>query len=187
MEFKFSFNLENYQIPKNSKFWNYSFLWYFVAFAIFPSFILSFDINFIFYCSDSRKFGRSIFSRSLIFKFEISASLKIYCSKFRPSPKFRSSISKLSIFLNNWLKSVFYFMQMFWFVKRIWLTLARLRWFGIRPSCLHFRKNFCCCIECRLDSLILFHCLKAQWIWYPSWLSMWLKKLIFASFLPGEK
>ena len=35
----------------------------------------------------TRKFGRSTFARSLIFKFEIWAILKFYCSKFLPSPK----------------------------------------------------------------------------------------------------
>ena len=43
--------------------------------------------NFMFYCSDSRKFGRSIFASSFIFKFEISVILKFYCSKFWPSPE----------------------------------------------------------------------------------------------------
>ena len=51
-------------------------------FAIFSIFILPFDINVIFYCGDTRKFGHSTFARSLIFKFEISAILKFYCSKF---------------------------------------------------------------------------------------------------------
>ena len=36
----------------------------------------------------TRKFGRSTFARSLIFKFEISAILKFYCSKFLPSPQY---------------------------------------------------------------------------------------------------
>ena len=52
---------------------------------------LHFDINeirrfifliFIFYCSDSRKSGRSTFEHSLIFKFGMSAILKFNCSKF---------------------------------------------------------------------------------------------------------
>ena len=36
----------------------------------------------------TRKFGRSAFERSLIFKFELSAILKFYCSKFKPSSIF---------------------------------------------------------------------------------------------------
>ena len=51
-------------------------------------FILPLNINFIFYCSDSGKFGCSTFARSLIFKFEISAILKFYCSTFWPSSEF---------------------------------------------------------------------------------------------------
>ena len=52
---------------------------------------LPFDINelrrfifwiFIFYCTDSRKFGCSTFEHSLIFKFEMLAILKFDCSKF---------------------------------------------------------------------------------------------------------
>ena len=46
--------------------------------------MLSFDMNFIFYCSESLKFSRSTFARSIIFKFEISAILKIYFSEFWP-------------------------------------------------------------------------------------------------------
>ena len=33
----------------------------------------------------TRKFGHCTFKRSLIFKFEMSAILKFYCSKFQPS------------------------------------------------------------------------------------------------------
>ena len=40
---------------------------------------------FIFLIFISRKFGLSTFKRSLIFKFETSAILKFYCSKFEPS------------------------------------------------------------------------------------------------------
>ena len=46
------------------------------------------NINLIFYSTDSRKFGRSAFERSLIFKFETSAILKFYCSNFWPAPTF---------------------------------------------------------------------------------------------------
>ena len=74
------------KIPKISKFWNYSSIRYSARFAILLIFILPFNINFIIYCSDSRKFGRSTFARSLIFKFKISAILRFYCSKFWPSP-----------------------------------------------------------------------------------------------------
>ena len=52
----------------------------------------------------TRKFGRSTFARSLIFKFEISAILKFYCSKFWPSsiPWLSWSILKnLSTILNS--------------------------------------------------------------------------------------
>ena len=34
----------------------------------------------------TRKFGRSTFERSLIFKFEMLTILKFDCSKFQPSP-----------------------------------------------------------------------------------------------------
>ena len=64
------------KILKISKFWNCSSIRYSAPIAILPIFILPFDINFIFYCSDTRKFGRSTFERSLIYKFEISAILK---------------------------------------------------------------------------------------------------------------
>ena len=37
----------------------------------------------------TRKFGRSTFELSLIFKFEMLAILKFDCSKFQPSPKIR--------------------------------------------------------------------------------------------------
>ena len=66
-----------FDIPHYSQFFRFSYL--------------HFDINefrhfifwiFIFYCSDSRKFGRSIFERSLSFKFNILAILKFDCSKF---------------------------------------------------------------------------------------------------------
>ena len=70
------------KMPKIIKFYNCSSIRYFAPFAILPIFILPFDINFIFYYSDSCKFGRSTFERSLIFKFEISAILEFYCSKF---------------------------------------------------------------------------------------------------------
>ena len=70
------------KIPKFSNFWNCSCIRYSAPFAILSIFILPFDINFIFYCGDTRKFGHSTFARSLIFKFEISAILKFYCSKF---------------------------------------------------------------------------------------------------------
>ena len=74
------------KIPRISKFWNCSSIWYSALFGILSIFILPFDINFILYYSDSRKFGRSKFARSLIFKFEIAAILQFYCSKFWPSP-----------------------------------------------------------------------------------------------------
>ena len=75
-------------------FWNHLSIRYSVPFAILPIFILPVDINFIFYSSDSRKSGRSTFARSLIFKFEISAILKFYCSKFWTSPNIdRESIA----------------------------------------------------------------------------------------------
>ena len=70
------------KIPNISKFWNCSSIRYFAPFAIWPIFILPFDINFIFYYSDSREFSLSTIECSLIFKFEISAILKFYCSKF---------------------------------------------------------------------------------------------------------
>ena len=76
------------KIPKISKFWNFFPIWYSALFAIFSIFISFFDISFIFYYSDSRKFVHSAFARSLIFKFEISAILQFYCSKFWPSPKY---------------------------------------------------------------------------------------------------
>ena len=38
---------------------------------------------------DSRKFGRSIFERLLIFKFEMLAILKFDCSKFKPLPQIK--------------------------------------------------------------------------------------------------
>ena len=68
---------------------------YSAPFEILSIFMLPFDIKFIFYCGDTRKFGRSTFARSLIFKFEISAILKFYCSKFRPSPELIKKISQL--------------------------------------------------------------------------------------------
>ena len=80
------------QILKMTKFWDCSSIRYFASPVILPILIFSlFDINefqrfifsiFIFYCSDSRMFGRSTFESSLIFKFEISVILKFYCSKF---------------------------------------------------------------------------------------------------------
>ena len=66
------FDIRNFEIPK---YWSF--------------YISSFQIltpTLIFYYSDFRKFGRFTFARSLIFEFEISAILKFYCSKFRPSP-----------------------------------------------------------------------------------------------------
>ena len=74
------------KIPKIGEFRNCSSIWYFALFAILSIFILPFDINFIFYCGDTRKFGHSTFARSLIFQFEIPAVLKFYCPKFWPSP-----------------------------------------------------------------------------------------------------
>ena len=74
------------KISKISKFLNFPFIRYSASFKIFPIFILPYNINFISYCSDSRKFGSSTSARSLIFKFEISVILKFYYSKFRPSP-----------------------------------------------------------------------------------------------------
>ena len=79
------------RIPKFSNFWNCSSTRYSAPFAIFSIFLLPFDINFIFYCGDPRKFDHSTFARSLIFKFEISTILKFYCSKFWPSPNFNAS------------------------------------------------------------------------------------------------
>ena len=55
------------------------------------NFLIPFDVNefrrfifsiFIFYSSDSHKFGRSTFERSLIFKFEMLAILQFDGSKF---------------------------------------------------------------------------------------------------------
>ena len=52
---------------------------------------LTFDTNefcrfiyaiFIFYCSDSRKFGHSTFELSLVFEFEMLTILKFYCLTF---------------------------------------------------------------------------------------------------------
>ena len=63
------------KIPKINKFWNCSSIRYAALFAISFSIVLT-----------PRKFGRSTFARSLIFKFEISAILKFYRSKFWPSP-----------------------------------------------------------------------------------------------------
>ena len=55
-------------------------------FSFFPSDINEFRrfifLIFIFYCSYSRKFGRSTFERSLIFKFELLAVLQFDCLKF---------------------------------------------------------------------------------------------------------
>ena len=95
------------KITKISKFWNFSSIRYFAPFAIWPIFILIFDINFIFYYSDSRKFGRSTFERSLIFKFEISAILKFYSSKFWPSPEYSKLAlnSQISQFMEKYLKN----------------------------------------------------------------------------------
>ena len=42
--------------------------------------------QFLFSIVATRKFGRSTFERSLIFKFEMLAILKLECSKFKPSP-----------------------------------------------------------------------------------------------------
>ena len=100
--------------------------------------------------------------------------------------KFKSSISELRIFLNDRLRIVSSFIQLFWFVKWMWLLLARLRLFAIRPSWRHFSKNFICCVERYLDLLILFHCLKAQWLWYPNWVSMRSNKIVFASLLRND-
>ena len=97
MEFKFSFQFEKqskfqklsnfgtvrpFDIPHHSQF---------VRFLYLP-----FDLNFIFYCSDSRKFGRYKLGLSLIFKFEISAILIFYCSKFWPSSEFIGIKKKIS-------------------------------------------------------------------------------------------
>ena len=85
---------ETIKIPKTSKIWNYLSIRYFAPFGILP--VVINDINefwqfifsiFIFYSSNSRRFCRFKFERSLIFQFEISTILKFYCSKFQPSPK----------------------------------------------------------------------------------------------------
>ena len=76
------------KISKISKFWNCSSILYSAPFAILIILILHFNINLIFYYSHSRKFSRSTFARSLIFKFEISVILKFYSSKYWPSPVF---------------------------------------------------------------------------------------------------
>ena len=65
------------KISKISKFWNCSSIRYSAPFAILPILISPFDINFISYYSDFRKFGRSKFSRSLIFKFRNISHSKI--------------------------------------------------------------------------------------------------------------
>ena len=59
------------KIPKIRKYWNCLSIRYSALFAILSIFILPFDMNHIFYCSDSRKFGRFTLARSLIFKFEL--------------------------------------------------------------------------------------------------------------------
>ena len=91
------------KIPKMIKFWNCSSIRYSAPFAILSIFLLPFDINFIFYRGDPRKFGHSTFARSLIFKFGISAILKFYCSTFWPSPTAKSSISRLLFFFQLFL------------------------------------------------------------------------------------
>ena len=88
------------KLPEIKKFWNCSPIRYSARFAILPIVILPFDINSIFYSSDSSKFDRSIFARLLIFKFEISAILKIYCSKFWAWPIFNTSGS---IHYSRWI------------------------------------------------------------------------------------
>ena len=71
-----------FDIPHHAQFCRFSYL----PFAIneFRCFIFSI---FIFYSSYSRKFGRSTFELSLIFKFQILAILRFDCSKFQPSPR----------------------------------------------------------------------------------------------------
>ena len=111
------------KILKISKFWNCSSIRYSAPFTILPIFILPFDINFIFYCNDSRKFGPSTFALSLIFKFEISAILKFYSSKFWPSPKIFISINSLtSVNVNaHWSRTTV-------FISSTSFPIARLLW-----------------------------------------------------------
>ena len=79
---------------------------YSAPFAILLTFILHFHINFIFYCSDSRKFSRSTFARSLIFKFEISGGDQNMERRNIERPKFRNfkianiKITKVELFDN---------------------------------------------------------------------------------------
>ena len=61
---------------------------------------LPFDINYFrrfigslfIFIVVTRKFGRFTFERSLIFKFEMLAILKLDCSKFEPSPRTSTSM-----------------------------------------------------------------------------------------------
>ena len=71
-----------FDIPHYSQFFRFA---YFLPFGIneFRHFVF---LIFIFYYSDSRKIGHSIFERSLIFTFKMLAILKFDCSKFLPSP-----------------------------------------------------------------------------------------------------
>ena len=103
MEFEFSFQFERLSKFQNFKFCNCSSIRYSEPFAISSNFILSFDINFNFYCFDARKFGHSTFARSLIFKFEISAILKFYIT--------RNGHFKLCFFFGKWKILKQFFMQ----------------------------------------------------------------------------
>ena len=113
------------KIPKISKFWNCSSIRYSAPFAISPIFKLPFDISFIFDCSNSRQFGRSTFARSLIFKFEISAILKIYCSKFWPSPALSTDNCNEKNFFNSRART-FYFSFYF-------SAFYHWHWYSISP------------------------------------------------------
>ena len=87
-------NLENQNLaPKIDKFWNCSSTRHFTLHTRNSAiFTLSFKSNltfvtyqFLFPILVTRKFGRSTFESSLIFKFKTSAILKFCCLKFQPS------------------------------------------------------------------------------------------------------
>ena len=105
LEFKFSFLFGKWsKFQKLKNFGTFCPFGIPAPFAIMPILILPVDINFLFYCSDSHKFSCSKFARSLIFKLEISAILKFYCSKFWPSPSVTYVRSYIYLRTNGWQK-----------------------------------------------------------------------------------
>ena len=137
------------------------------------------------YCSDFRKFGDSTFAHSLNFKFEISAILKFYCSKYWPSPlssnhvKFalglkRPTITLTSVqtrferqgkFLNSY-KVYEYFRKIFLFLSHILIFHWKIfvLWIFMKFMSIFERFFFFLVIDFLYKNFFFYECSWSLWV-----------------------